>query len=1177
MIIRILLSILAILALSAQTTHAQANRAQSQWVIGKAKQTTARTCSRSSRRTCLLIRCNNQDLMTIRLRGASLSSSDARLSFEIDRSVAFDFPAREKRNGKFYEVNLGAGDGEGLIEALKAGGNLEVTDGRNNYRFTLRGSSSAIGQVEARCGIPVGYASDEGGDAREDDDAESSEDGGGTLLDRLGAKGATAERGDKRRAEAFNPRAYSAKGRDIHLELSRRILAVHSELLDSDRQLTRWIEQEFPSRVYGRRGDRKTPITEKYYDGTAFEKNDAKSVLKGMILDAAETSPIKVMQSRTIRFEPGVFMPGRGIKLFGEDKESSYREQIFDLKYSGSRLKFYFDNAPDLGFMPATEDEARRLALLLKNNRNEVEIRQYITMTGISDTIEENRYDQTSYVALATLDAVDVVLVGRKDSEVRRDRVLYRWDLRDIGGEGGEGALAFARAARIATKDGRLLSVAGFGYGDKTPGGEDREEIRRGWLRYAYLAQAANVPDALADDNTLMRFATLYLPPRVKREIAAGRPLFEKSGNSSDYGLSKLSEFDRREVINELRRVHLGDLTSIKPEYPMPFVEVTVGVLEEYDFERKRFPVSWEEDSDGDPFSYLRGQFNIAGFVAQDTVSNYPRAPQAIDIDPESANALAEYLEAQDGNERRRVYLAMFGEAREPALRGEGARETIVFPFDVTRAALFADPGLTELITEAPVDTVDRSVDAGAVLLEAEAASPLLSEDTVALWQAKIAPEFFRDEDRVVTALVARQAAEFEARESGAPLFGDSILPRRMRRLEPSERTVKAAIRDGDLDRFAVDFGDIAEEASFDLVRYRFRVFVDPEASGSLALDLAQSILDLGVVAEAPRMEAARTWAPDAVELYPLLETADLAPVILALASDENWREVSVSLNGAEPQALGEDRYFDAELLFSVGEAGALSDETGKSLFAFTAKALKLTLTGADDKTASATLGVIEGAAGGDERGDLLVLGVDLGAGLEETKRALLDAAGWKAREYRHEGTGPGFYNGVRLSRLNDKGGEENDYIAIFEDSLAGENVVGAISRQVRLPEGVEIEDIRKAIKEQFGDPDVYYDSSSSSSYVWYRNSFEGRRFAGETNDPACPGSPAYIDRGSHLDFENLREGCGVVLIASLSSYEIKTVLANTDRLAAIIAERLDDQAQAEAQRKKDAKKKIKF
>ena len=608
----------------------------------------------------------------------------------------------------------------------------------------------------------------------------------------------------------FNPSSYRSKSAskdfDLMLELSRRAAHYHPEGLAPGKTIQRWVEREFPRRTHGKGKPLATPETVKFYTGTGFERRDAINTLRQKIVSESVGAPLKFITSRQIIIRPGAFVPGKGVPVhFGGDKSYKTARASLDhleifLEHLGDDARFYFDNSPEIGYIPTDEAGARALAKMVEDNKyNRLFLRFYVSMSTLGEVVEEHSYGR-DYVAKANFDAVEVWMQGRKGAPVANGQSLHVWDLTGGSDDGKPDKMtpeAFAAFAGIPTHRGGLVHRSNYSSGAPEGFGGELERAEAGWTLLQYLGQLGANENLLSDDALLIDYASRTLEPGEKRAIARGKPLFNSNALGRS-GLKAFSEFEAVEVLQDLRTNYRDKIVAKTPPFPMQVTDVVQTLLGAYDFDRKAFAINWSNihgnKGNTGAFRYLGGKFDAKGSLPQKVLPNFKDFPTHLEVEPAKAAQLAKVLEAMPGNKGRRyVYFAMSGSLPTPEIR-EGR---LTYTPKVTRAALFADPNLRKLLRDYPVSNgwdEQTAVDAGAPIP--------LSEDTAWLWLAKEKPQLLKDAGFVATALKRRQRAERKLPEDR--LHGRKYLPRMV--LEDVRNA-----DENDLQAFAETYEKIAE------------------------------------------------------------------------------------------------------------------------------------------------------------------------------------------------------------------------------------------------------------------------------------------------------------------------------------------------------------------------------
>ena len=1087
-------------------------------------------------------------------------------------------------------------------------------------------SRAAIKRFQSANGYPItGYLTS----AQLDDllsidtsatDVAEQDQSGGTLLERLGQKETPEESNapiTSDASETSGPESYAANDRNIDLELSRRVLAQHDDLLDQKDNLERWIKEEFSRYeygvdAYGKRRAKATDVTVAYYNGTTFEKRDARALLKQQIQQAATDAPMKWRFANEIAFDANQFVAGKGVPLFAKQSGGGYtkggneiKQYTIFLDHARVYLRHYFDNAPDLSFVPMSEEQAREIAKIRQQAPyNKIQLRGYVSVNGISETVEDFDSWAERMVADATLDRLEIYMSGRKKSAFPNGKLIYTFDMAsgtdEVDPDTGMSDAQFSELTGIPMLDGRFVSSRGFRYNQKLSG-LTTEQFKSAWILATQFLQLPLTESALDIDQTAVYFAYLLLSETDKRALAKGTKLFSDTSFNA-YGLASLTEFERRAVLNKIATSHRESMLSKPPKRPLKVLQVSQGVLKAYDFKSQSFPIEWTDQSGSsyeiEPFDELAGTPEYKGALPQVVRSNFRAPPHHLSVTPETAEQLTKYLEGISGG-RRAVYLSLKAELQTPQ-RDPQDQRSVLFDFQVSQAALYADPNLKELILELPISdgwsTATNPADASSNPV------PLLSDDVLYMLFTKRRTDFLGDEARLREALVRRKFAETAHLNEGTELVGASFLPERIIRLRDRAEEVNARVGKDDLIQFETRYIELVTATDLSQVRAEFTIYNPKIVAGSLDLNLSEEFSSGH--GDADELEVMEAWKPGALAIFKTAKTVQGNPVFFVVTEEsQTFFNLRAEVDGVKPYLDDSYQKIRGDVAFEIVNIAARPLDNN-FVIGIEVRPVSLELIGADGKSSHTALreaGKISSKSiaadtsveqtatdpsanqpnTNDIRDDLKILGVALGGTLDDALLVIepeLDAPHAKVTL---TGTGDGYFNGAGFLILDEAGRQTGDFVLAFNDVLNGEEKIGAIIRKSTLIEGLSRDDYAEAIRGVFGEPDTYWNGNYHLQFWWYGSKARAARLRGETGSPDCPGSAQRmvkeIDDGAYLNLAEMNESCGPVLAVLIGPDDMQLILFDSDRGLALRDERLRLQVEEQNKQKTIKKKKIKF
>lgn len=1001
-------------------------------------------------------------------------------------------------------------------------------------------------------------------------DGQQQQGGGFSVQDFL--KDASVDGGDETSGSAqtsgFSPANYQVTGRDsgfnLSLELSRRALAVRTDLLQSDDAVKTWVNLRFPQRGYGQGGSQSTEWTVKYWNGTAFDRKDAIRELRGIIQTSAVTSPMRFVLAQQATISPEQFDPAQGIPLSkNRYRGADTRGFSMPLQYLNNQAKFYFYGAPDISHIPGDEARARDLAALLKGNRNyEVQVRQYVSMTSIGDVVEGDG-PNGALVANADLDAIDVVLLEKRQGQPTVETLLHRWDLlaqdKDDGlGDGG--IEAYAAKLGIEMADGALVTRRAHDSFDQS---DDQA-----WNKLHHYAHLGERPELLEDNNTLFYYAGFTLSDQDKHEIARGRPIWGRGQH-----VNTLSEFEAIEFYDELRQKYGAKILAMAPPLPTGIIEVTQVRLGKYDFNSNSFPLIYRSDRRRDgrapAFASFNGKISHETLSPQVARSNFNSFPNQLSVPRNKAEALAGYLEQKAGKGKRYLYLAVFATLPKPVM----SQGQLVFDFSVNRAALFADPKMKELMLELEVSDGWRT--AAEVIPKAKDDIPLMSADTALLWYAQQRAELL--DNRAFLALALNRRGRQEAIEDPTQLFGGPMLPDHLASASPRDATPR------DWTSFRDVYPQLVEAADFSRVRL----------TGDLDIDLSgfeNPVISLHDVVQAAyrgtdyrALRAAEQMHPTAYDVYSPVNDEAIS-VALALTSDVNWYQLEIDrTNDLTP---------DAELSFtvdlSVREVAMSADDNGRPVVVASVAPKTLIIQNGAREVARIDLDSSDDVARAASYDRFDILGVHLGMSLQDATDRLLAEAPEGAVTAPLLGETLNLDTGSEIAEVGDNGVAPVHFGMFTGGAREDTSQVIALSRVLELPEAIDPSLIYESLVEKFGEPDSQTPHGRGGLYVWYENDAARARLAAENAQNDCVTDPRRALRlpyrsnlasggaaSAFIDLERLTKPCGVYFVAATDPLGVTTLLVDTDAAMAFRDARTEAANAASAEADKKVKKKL--
>ncbi len=236
------------------------------------------------------------------------------------------------------------------------------------------------------------------------------------------------------------------------------------------------------------------------------------------------------------------------------------------------------------------------------------------------------------------------------------------------------------------------------------------------------LGQDSSILD---DEDMVLGYASAFLSDAEKRE------LFGPDYSASSPYRFKPDEFERRQIKDRFRAEYAPRLISSAPKLPFSLVEVRDVYLQEYDFDKQLFPISYKGFSD--ELATKLQAINITGqppIRRQDLITSPPAHSPILSVraTPAEAEGLVSSLKPV-GSTERKAYLGIFStitaiipEHRTPKTNAR-LKQATIYKFNletrIDQVGLYADPGLTQLIT---------SFDLNQHVTKQTAGDPLLAE-----------------------------------------------------------------------------------------------------------------------------------------------------------------------------------------------------------------------------------------------------------------------------------------------------------------------------------------------------------------------------------------------------------------------------------------------------------------